>query len=52
MPGEVDLIASPRDIDRSKRASALDTVIRHREVAPTLCQGPRQRGPDQSLAQR
>ena len=33
MPGEVDLIEWPRDIDRSKRASALDTVIRHREVA-------------------
>ena len=31
--GEVDLVAWPRDIDRSKRASALDTVIRHREVA-------------------
>jgi hypothetical protein len=33
MPGEIDWIAWPHDIDRSKRASALDTVMRHREVA-------------------
>jgi hypothetical protein len=26
------LVAGPRDIDQSKRASARDTVIRHREV--------------------
>src|SRR5438270_4313947 len=33
MSGKVDRIAGARDIDRSKRASAPDTVIRHREVA-------------------
>jgi hypothetical protein len=33
MSGKVDRIAGARDIDRSKRASAPDTVIRHRKVA-------------------
>ena len=43
-----DRIVEPRDIDRSDRASAGHGDPTSRGY-PTLCRGPRQRGPDQSF---